>query len=55
MRPDDFGRLSRRLLRKPGFTKVEYRCKMADGGIDGLGVLRVALVSFQGRCCAIPA
>lgn len=47
MPPDAFERLSQRLLREAGFTKVEVRGKTGDGGIDGLGVLRVNLVSFQ--------
>ena len=47
MSPDAFERLSQRLLREAGFTKVEVRGKSGDGGIDGLGVLRVNLVSFQ--------
>ncbi|SBV35005.1 Restriction endonuclease [uncultured Sphingopyxis sp.] len=47
MAPDAFERLSQRLLREAGFTKVEVRGKSGDGGIDGLGVLRVNLVSFQ--------
>jgi restriction system protein len=34
-------------LREAGFTKVEVRGKSGDGGIDGVGVLRVNLVSFQ--------
>lgn len=42
-----FERLSQRLLREAGFVKVEVRGQVADGGIDGLGVLRVNLVSFQ--------
>lgn len=45
--PDAFERLSQRLLRESGFTKVEVRGKSGDGGIDGVGVLRVNLVSFQ--------
>ena len=45
--PDAFERLSQRLLREAGFTKVEVRGKSGDGGIDGVGVLRVNLVSFQ--------
>ncbi len=45
--PSAFERLSQRLLREAGFTKVEVRGKTGDGGIDGLGVLRVNLVSFQ--------
>ena len=47
MQPDAFERLSQRLLREAGFTKVEVRGKSGDGGIDGVGVLRVNLVSFQ--------
>jgi restriction system protein len=46
MDPSAFERLSQRLLREAGFTKVEVRGKSGDGGIDGLGVLRVNLVSF---------
>lgn len=45
--PDAFERLSQRLLREAGFIKVEVRGKTGDGGIDGLGILRVNLVSFQ--------
>jgi restriction system protein len=45
--PDAFERLAQRLLREAGFTKVEVRGKTGDGGIDGVGVLRVNLVSFQ--------
>ncbi len=47
MTPDAFERLSQRLLREAGFTKVEVRGKSGDGGIDGVGVLRMNLVSFQ--------
>ena len=47
MPPDAFERLSQRLLREAGFTKVEVRGKSGDGGIDGVGVLRVNLVSFR--------
>lgn len=47
MDPSSFERLSQRLLREAGFVKVEVRGKVGDGGIDGLGVLRVNLVSFQ--------
>ena len=39
--------MAQRLLRESGFTKVEVRGKTGDGGIDGVGVLRVNLVSFQ--------
>ncbi len=47
MLPDAFERLSQRLLREAGFTKVSVQGKTGDGGIDGVGVLRVNLVSFQ--------
>ena len=47
MRPDAFERQSQRLLREAGFTKVEVRGKSGDGGIDGVGVLSMNLVSFQ--------
>lgn len=45
--PDAFERLSQRLLRESGFTKVEVTGKAGDGGIDGVGILRMNLVSFQ--------
>lgn len=45
--PDAFERLAQRLLRESGFTKVEVTGKSGDGGIDGIGVLRMNLVSFQ--------
>ncbi len=47
MPPNAFERLSQRLLREAGFTKVEVRGKSGDGEIDGVGVLRANLVSFQ--------
>ena len=47
MSSDGFERLAQRLLREAGFTKVEVRGKSGDGGIDGVGILRVKLVSFQ--------
>ncbi|MCQ8783113.1 restriction endonuclease [Mangrovibrevibacter kandeliae] len=47
MRPDAFERLCQRVLREAGFVKVEVTGKSGDGGIDGIGVLRVNLVSFQ--------
>ena len=47
MPPAAFERLAQRLLREAGFVKVEVRGKSGDGGIDGVGILRVNLVSFQ--------
>jgi len=45
--PSAFERLCQRLLRESGFTRVEVSGKSGDGGIDGVGVLRVNLISFQ--------
>ena len=44
---DGFERLCQRILRESGFLKVEVTGRSGDGGIDGVGVLRVALLSFQ--------
>ena len=45
--PDAFERLAQRLLRESGFIKVEVTGRSGDGGIDGIGVLRLNLLSFQ--------
>jgi restriction system protein len=45
--PAAFERLAQRLLREAGFLKVEVTGRSGDGGIDGIGVLRVNLLSFQ--------
>jgi len=47
MDPSAFERLSQRILRESGFVKVQVTGKPNDGGIDGVGVLRMELVSFQ--------
>lgn len=47
MDPAAFERLCQRLLRESGFVKVEVTGKSGDGGIDGVGVLRMNLISFQ--------
>jgi restriction system protein len=47
MPPSAFERLSQRLLRESGFTQVQVTGRSGDGGIDGIGVLRIALLSFQ--------
>ena len=47
MSPEAFERLSKRVLREAGFIKVEVTGQSGDGGIDGIGVLRIALLSFQ--------
>lgn len=46
MSPDAFERLTQRLLREAGFRDVEVLGKVSDGGIDGVGVYRLSLVSF---------
>jgi len=45
--PDAFERLCQRILRESGFIKVEVTGRSGDGGIDGIGVLKVGLLSFQ--------
>jgi restriction system protein len=47
MDPASFEKLCQRLLRESGFIKVEVTGKSGDGGIDGVGVLRIELLSFQ--------
>lgn len=47
MKSDAFERLAQRVLRESGFVKVEVTGRSGDGGIDGVGVLRLALLSFQ--------
>lgn len=44
--PDGFERLAQRLLREAGFVNVDVLGKSGDGGIDGVGVYRLSLVSF---------
>jgi restriction system protein len=46
MTPDAFERLARRLLREADFDSVNVTGQSGDGGIDGLGVYRLGLVSF---------
>ena len=44
--PDRFERLATRLLREAGFISATVTGRSGDGGIDGLGVYRLSLVSF---------
>lgn len=46
MTPAGFERLAGRLLREAGFVNVRVTGKSNDGGIDGIGVYRMSLVSF---------
>lgn len=45
--PQQFERLTQRLLRESGFTEVEVTGKSGDGGVDGYGILRIGLLSFK--------
>lgn len=44
--PEGFERLAQRILREAGFANVTVLGKSGDGGIDGVGVYRLSLVSF---------
>ncbi|MGH9171675.1 MAG: winged helix-turn-helix domain-containing protein [Acidimicrobiales bacterium] len=44
--PEGFERLAQRILREAGFVNVNVTGKSGDGGIDGVGVYRMSLVSF---------
>ncbi|MGK2321230.1 restriction endonuclease [Gordonia rhizosphera] len=46
MSPAGFENLAKRLLRESGFSSVIVTGKSGDGGIDGMGVLQVSLLSF---------
>lgn len=47
LRPDAFERLCQRLLRESGFVQVTVTGKSGDGGIDGVGLVRLGgLLSF---------
>ena len=46
MPPEAFERLTQRLLLEAGFRDVEVVGKSGDGGLDGVGVYRLSLVSF---------
>ena len=47
MPPAGFERLAQRLLREAGFISATVMGRSGDGGIDGLGVYRLSLVSFR--------
>lgn len=46
MNPTDFEHLAKRLLRAAGFINATVTGGAGDGGIDGVGVYRLSLVSF---------
>jgi len=45
--PAGFERLCQRLLRETGFVEVKVTGKPDDGGIDGIGTIRLNLISFK--------
>lgn len=47
LKADSFERLCQRILREAGFEKVEVTGRSGDGGIDGVGVLQINLLSFH--------
>ena len=48
MKPDAFEHLFQRILRESGFTQVEVTGRSGDGGIDGIGVVRIGgFLSFR--------
>jgi restriction system protein len=47
MKPSAFERLCQNILKDSGFIKVEVTGRSGDGGIDGIGVLRLNLLSFH--------
>lgn len=46
MSPVAFERLAQRLLREAGFSSVKVTGKSGDGGIDGLGIYQMNLLTF---------
>lgn len=46
MSPTAFERLAQRLLRESGFSSATVTGRSGDGGIDGLGVYQLSLLSF---------
>ena len=46
MNPEAFERLAQRILRESGFVRVEVLGRPNDGGIDGIGILTMNLISF---------
>ena len=48
LKPDAFERLTQRLLRESGFTQVKVTGKTGDGGIDGMGIIKLnGIISFH--------
>ena len=45
--PSGFEKLIQRILRESGFVKVKVTGQVGDGGVDGVGILKVGLLSFR--------
>ncbi|PCI39371.1 MAG: restriction endonuclease [Rhodospirillaceae bacterium] len=45
--PSAFERLSQRILRESGFKSVKVTGRSKDGGIDGIGILQINLITFS--------
>lgn len=47
LKPDSFERLTQLILRESGFSQVEVLGRSGDGGIDGMGILKIkGVLSF---------
>ncbi len=48
MKPEGFERLVQRMLRESGFTQVDVTGSSGDGGVDGIGIVRIGgFLSFR--------
>lgn len=47
IKPGAFEKLCQRLLREIGFTQVVVTGRTGDGGIDGIGILHISLLTFR--------
>lgn len=48
LKPDPFERLTQRILRESGFMQVKVTGKTGDGGIDGMGTVKLnGIISFH--------
>jgi restriction system protein len=45
--PTGFEKLCQRVFREKGFVKVEVTGRSGDGGIDGIGTLKISLMTFK--------
>ncbi len=50
LKPDAFERLTQRLLRESGFAQVKVTGKTGDGGIDGMGIVKLNGIIIFNTC-----